>query len=197
MIRLVLASVLATQSPTPPAAPGSGEAAAPPPVRPYEMPESVAAGLSGWSPPREGALTPVTVESYARSYEGPRDPLDQRFLIGLESARLAMDSRMGPLDGAWVVEDAGGAPLLALILTDPAPSGAIEGAWADLTGPVGARPSGVIGAVTREDGALSVSFLAPGDADPVRLRLRPDGDGWRGRLIRPGGPVRTVVMRRR
>lgn len=203
MIIVALSAALVAQpEPDPPAEAEAAEAEAarlyaPPPVRPYEMPAALAAELSGWSPPPDGPLRPVSLEAYARSYEGARDPLDQRFLIGVENARLAMDSRMGPLDGAWVVEDADGQPLYALVLADPAPDGGVEGAWRALTGPEAARPSGVIATAVREGDSLTASFLLPGQAEPARLRLQPAGQGWRGRLTAPDGDSRQVTLRRR
>lgn len=201
MIIVALAAALVAQQPAPSAdpegsEPGAGSLYAPPPVRPYEMPAALAAELSGWSPPPEGPLRPVSLEAYARSYEGAPDPLDQRFLIGVESARLAMDSRMGPLDGPWLLEDADGRPLYALVLADPAPGGGVEGAWRALTGPEAARPSGVIATAVREGESLSASFVLPGRAEPARLRLQAAGDGWRGRLTEPDGRSRQVMLRR-
>lgn len=179
----------------PPEPPPAGALYEPPRVRPYEMPASVAEGLSPWGPPAELPDEPVTVDAYFRSYEGAPDPLDQHFQLGMESALLAVDAQLGPLDGAWTLAGADGDPLYALVLADPAPGGGVEGAWRALTGPEPARASGVIGTAAREGQGLVASFVLPDRTAPVRLRLAPAADGWRGVLVTPEGREQAVVLR--
>ena len=178
-----------------PEPPEPGRLYEPPRVRPYEMPESLAAGLSPWSPRAEPPSEAVTVDAYLRSYEGPPDPLDLRFQAGMQGALAAVEAQSGPLDGAWILAEADGRPLYRLVLADPAPGGGVEGAWLALTGPEGARASGVLGTAAREGDGLTASFVLPDRREPVRLRLGPGPEGWRGVMTTPGGEDRAVVLR--
>ena len=159
----------------------------PPAVRPYEMPPSVAEGLSPLPPEPPAIIDPVHVEAYDRSYEGVPDPLDQRFQIGLESARLAVDGTAGPLNGRWTLRDRLGLPLFRLVLADPAPSGLVEGAWRDLTVPAGALDAGVVGATERV--GIGVRLEVAGGV----LTVMPDGSAWSGDLVTPEGRRRITL----
>lgn len=141
----------------------------PPQVRPYEMPESAAQDLGA-------------------------DAQDQRFQVGVESARLAAEARLGPLDGAWVLTDADGKPLYDLILTDPAPSGLVEGAWRAHAAPDGPAGSGVMADARRDGDAVLLFFYPPGATEPSTLTIRPDEGGWRAELVGPDGAAREVRL---
>jgi hypothetical protein len=151
----------------------------PPGVRPYEMPPSVAEGLSVTPPEPPVVTEPVQVNAYVRSYEGVTDALDQRFQIGLESARLAVDATAGPLDGRWTLVDHRDRAMLRLVLADPAPGGLVEGAWRSLTAPEGARASGFVGATERDGEAVRLEV-----ADGV-LTLTPRDGAWLADWVTP------------
>lgn len=137
----------------PPPAP-AGDAYQPPAIRPYEMPPEEAEGLDPL-PPQPELPRPVPLDGFRSA--GPTDALDRQFQRRIDGMRALADGDAGPLDGAWIVTDAAGRPLYALVLSDPA-SGPLEGAWRDLTAPEGAAASGVIADSRRERGEVRLRF---------------------------------------
>ena len=151
-----------------------------PVIRPYEMPPEESEGLNPL-PPVPELTVPIPIEAF--DPPGPTDELDQLFQRRMAGMTALAEEDAGPLDGAWMVSDAAGGPLYALVLSDPAPSGMIEGAWRDLTAPEGASASGVFIASSREAGRVRLWF-ADGRVLTVSGR---DGDlnGRPVRLVRP------------
>jgi len=112
------------------------------------------------------------------------------------SALTQAISRQGPLDGGWVIAEAGGGPLYHLQITDT-PSGALEGAWRDLTTPPGAvTANGFLSDLRRDEAGLTVSFAVKDGV--VTAAMKPQaGGGYAGELTAPGAPPgRPVVMTR-
>jgi hypothetical protein len=168
-----------------------------PSVRPFEMPPS---------PPAPGAYaaadpepkTPVKVEDYHRSYEGPKDATEVYYDAGVKGAFAAEQALRGRLDGIWTVSAADGAPLLSLVISDPGgPDGVLGGAWRDLSRAPGPDSSGVIERMVREGEAVVVRIRPHEDGPTMTLRLQPAADGrWRGELL-DAGKARAVVMDRK
>ena len=175
MAPLLLALTLhGLQEPGPPLAPADLYQA--PVIRPYEMAPEEAEGLNPL-PPVPELPEPTPIEAF--DPPGPTDELDQLFQRRMAGMLALAEETAGPLDGAWTVSDAAGHPLYALVLTDPAPGGGVEGAWRDLTAPAGAAASGVFMASSREGGGVRLWF-----ADGRVLALPGSGGELAGRPVR-------------
>ena len=182
MAPLLLAlSILGLQEPDIPVA--AADLYQAPVIRPYEMPPEESDGLNPL-PPDPELPTPTPIEAF--DPPGPTDELDQLSQRRMAGMMALAEEDAGPLDGEWIVSDAAGRPIYALVLADPAPSGVIEGAWRDLTAPEGAAASGVFTASSREGGQVELWF-----ADERVLTLSGDGgdggdlNGLPVRLSRP------------
>ncbi|WP_296814856.1 hypothetical protein [Brevundimonas sp.] len=151
-----------------------------PAVRPYEMPPEESDGLNPL-PPVPELPEPTPIEAF--DPPGPTDELDRLFLRRIDAMRALADGDAGPFDGEWIVSDATGRPLYALILSDPAPGGGVEGAWRDLTAPEGAVASGVFTASSREGDRARLWF-----ADGRVLTLSGAGEDLNGRPVRLARP---------
>lgn len=173
LISLVL---LGLQDPPPAPAEDAYQA---PAIRPYEMPPEEAEGLDP-DPPGPELPRPAPLDGFRSAV--PTDALDRQFQRRIEGMRALADGDAGPLDGAWIVTDAAGRPLYALVLSDPA-SGPLEGAWRDLTAPEGAAASGLFTAASRE-GSLARLWFADGRVLAVSY-AGSDLNGQIVALIRP------------
>lgn len=103
---------------------------------------------------------------------------------------------MGPLDGRWRVSGPGGEALFEVLLMDRGDGRLVEGAWRALSAPAAGLASRRLGAFTlvaRDGPALVLS--AAEAAEPIELRLEPDGAGWRGVLGRDGASTPVTMAR--
>ncbi len=153
----------------------------PPAIRPFEPPSDfgreTAQGDSATDLHRPALEAPVTVDSYARSYEaGPADA-EIAYDQGVASAEIRADQAAGPLGGHWRIVDAGGVVLVDLVLNDA--GRLVEGGW---RGPAGSGDAYVVDGTLRLDGLGTVM-------------LERAGDGWRGRLHAEGA-ARAVTLTR-
>ncbi|MBU2116737.1 MAG: hypothetical protein KJ954_03970 [Alphaproteobacteria bacterium] len=181
---------LAVQDPPPP--PVSPDVDAPPPVRPFEPPSDFGREIpqgDGAARPHRGPIpAPVPVEAYTGQYEAEPTAAEAGYAQGVAGAELTMDARAGPLDGRWSVVDASGRPLLRLVLSDPGPDLAVEGAWRAESG-----PGRGVAASDGEGGRRDVDLVLHGAGV---LRLTPVPAGWEGVLIDPEGRARPVRLTR-
>jgi hypothetical protein len=178
----ILFIALATQSV--PAAPPSPAYQAPP-VRPFEPAGPVIAqGGEGFAPAPRALDAPVTVDAYRGHNESGPSDTELAYEQGVAQAEISMDSRMGPLDGAWSVTGGDGAVLFTLVLADDGSGAPVEGAWRDGHGKLGVAASTV-----REDG-LTVIVLD----GRCELRMSRAGQGFTGVIVIEGQeqPVRLV-----
>ncbi len=106
----------------------------------------------------------------------------------LSSAKSA-ESFQGPLDGGWVLSEAGQGDVYAFQLTDKRDR--VEGAWRDLRRPGDPAASGFLEAVQRSPTGLTLRFTPTGQA-PVTVALGPN---LRGQAEQAGGR-RTASLRR-
>ena len=108
------------------------------------------------------------------------------------AAMTAEQSLQGPLDGAWLVHDAGGRPLYRLQIVDPAGGqGPLTGAWRDARG----EAAGFIARIRRTARILRLEFPPAGD-QVITLHLKERSpDVWSGLIIKDG-VRRAVVLRR-
>lgn len=175
----------------------------PPTVRPFEMPAAAlpasARYAAGDAPEKAPLQTPVKVEAYHRSYEGPRGSEEASYDAGVTRAYQAEQALRGRLEGMWIVSAAAdGAPLLSLVISDPGrPNAPPGGAWRDLSRDQAPDASGLIDQVVEEGPEVILQIrLRPGAA-PTTLRLILSADGrWRG-LMQGGGASKPVVMDRK
>lgn len=162
---------------------------APPPVRPFEPPSDFGRetpeGDAAARPFRAPIAGAVPVDAYAGEYEAEPTAAEAGYAQGVAGAELSMDALAGPLDGRWSVIDADGRPLLRLVLDDPGPGLAVEGAWRDARG----SDRGV--AVSGQRSPRLVDLILHGGG---ALSLSPAGEGWQGVLVGPDGRRRPVRM---
>ena len=191
MIAAALMALATLQDPPPAAAPRDA-LYAPPVVRPFEPPEDPArAPAEGDSAPARRRAPPergVTVEAYGGQYEAEPTGAEIAYGQGVAAAELSMDSRLGPLDGAWRLLDGEGGPLARLVLSDPGRDGFVEGAWRAAAGP------GAGGVASRARGAGTVE-LELRDEGVLSLSRQGDG-GWSGVLVDGRGRERPVRLER-
>jgi len=169
-------------------------------VRPFEMPAAAEpSGPVAYAPADDSAVkTPVKVEEYHHSYEGPQDAEQASYEAGVKTAFEAEQALRGRLEGMWVVSADGGGPLLSLVISDPGrPDAPPGGAWRDLSRLHDPDASGLIDQVVEDGGSVIVQIRLKADTPPATLRLTPSADGrWRGLLL-DGGKPKTVVMDRK
>ena len=163
---------------------------APPVVRPFEPPSNfgrvTAEGDGGGDPGRRAITRPVSVEAYRGSYEHAPSTADDAYDRGVTQAARNMDARMGPLDGLWRVQDASGATVLSLALTDSGRALPLEGAWRR---DGGLAALGVIERAERSEASVSLGWAGGG------LTLRSTGQGWTGELLQDGRAVPVTLSR--
>jgi len=112
----------------------------------------------------------------------------------IHASDQAAQALQGPLDGAWTLSEASGAPLYALQFSDPVGGrGPLQGAWRALGGHA---DIGVFTELRREGDTLILRLPAHGEDPAAVIRLRRDAHGgWRGTLS--GDPASRVVVLRR
>ncbi len=168
-----------------------------PSVRPFVMPS-----MTPLTPIPYGALpdvvptAPVVVEKYSRSYEPPKDSIEQYYDRGIQGAYQAEQSMMGTLDGLWSINTPEGQPIFTLVLNDPPGGVGLEGAWRDLRRGSDAASIGVIDRVSREGQSLLLQFHGGDRIEPTILHLRREPDGrWRGDLDDAGQKMSVTMAR--
>ena len=102
----------------------------------------------------------------------------------IAASAKAAESLQGPLDGAWVLTDAGGRTLYFIQMVDPVTGRGLEAAWRDQGGHVGP-----VTHVRRSGDHLVLRFKG------VRVTLTKSGGRWSGALV-SGAQRRVVTLRR-
>lgn len=173
------ASLPVTPSPTPADAPT------------LSVPEAVRKPVDTPAAPRN--LAAVTVDAYARDYEGQKTGAEMRYDSSIRSGLLARQSRAGDLEGNWLVSSLTGDKLVSLALRGGGAQ--VDGAWRSLQGGVGLNRSGLIESAMQTDDRLTLDYQSGSSRGRYRLDLRREPDGrWRGQMIDPAGTATPVVM---
>lgn len=159
-----------------------------PVVRPFEPPSNfgrvTSEGDGDAGMLRRPLTRPVVVERYEGSYEYTRSNSETAYDAGISNAERTMDSRMGALDGRWLLRDADGRLVMTLSLMDQGASRPLEGAFRTNDA---AADVGPLSASERTDQALVL------DLDGGRLSLAPSGEGWAG-MLSLGGREQAVTL---
>jgi hypothetical protein len=155
-----------------------------PVIRPFEpgpdFGEEIAEGDAA-SPPRRRLLTaPVTVDAYDGSYEATPTDIEIAYEQGVASAERRVDQTAGPLEGLWLIRDAGGRTLYEVLLMDPG-VGPVEGGW---------RNGGTGGGAVSDGRTLTLE-----DDGGGVVVLERAGEGWRGRLTVDGRSRPVTITR--
>lgn len=139
------------------------------------------------------SLASVTVDAYARDYEGQKTGAEMRYDSSIRSGLLARQSRAGDLEGNWLVSSLTGDKLVSLALRGGGTQ--VDGAWRSLQGGVGLNRSGLIESAMQTDDRLTLDYQSGSARGRYRLDLRREPDGrWRGQMIDPEGAATPVVM---
>lgn len=160
-----------------------------PVVRPFEPPSNFGRvteeGDGGGDRALRVIRAPVSVEAYSRSYEHAPSRADNAYDAGVENAERAMDARMGPLDGRWVLRDGEGRALMTVSLMDQGEAKPLEGGYrtADAQAEVGPLSA------QRSPGVL-VLEIGTG-----RVTLQATAEGWAGTLSRDGRDRPVTLVR--
>lgn len=138
----------------------------------------------------------VSVDAYRRNYEGPKDSSELGYDSGLLSALRSKESRVGNMEGSWVVADTTGRKLLGLELrSDRVVSGRVEGAWRSMLAGLGMNNSGFVSDINQTGKDMEVTYYAGGARSPTILHLTQGGDAlWRGYMLDPQGEKTPVTM---
>lgn len=138
----------------------------------------------------------VSVDAYRRNYEGPKDSSELGYDSGLLSALRSKESRVGNMEGSWVVADTAGRKLLGLELrSDRVVSGRVEGAWRSMLAGLGMNNSGFVSDINQTGKDMEVTYYAGGARSPTILHLTQGGDAlWRGYMLNPQGEKTPVTM---
>jgi hypothetical protein len=115
---------------------------------------------------------------------------------GLLSALRSKESRVGNMEGSWVVADTTGRKLLGLELrSDRVVSGRVEGAWRSMLAGMGMNNSGFVSDINQTGKDMEVTYYAGGARSPTILHLTQGGDAlWRGYILDPQGEKTPVTM---
>lgn len=147
------------------------------------------------TPPRTEApksLASVTVDAYARDYEGQKTGAEIRYDSGIRSGLVARQSKAGDLEGNWLITSLSGERLVSLALRGGGAQ--IDGAWRSLQGGMGLNRSGLIDNASQSEDRLTLDYRGA-DKGRYRIDLRREPDGrWRGQIIDPAGAATPVVM---
>lgn len=110
----------------------------------------------------------------------------------LRGAFARTQSLQGPLDGAWVLKDAGGSSLYRVQLVDHGYAGSpLEGVWSDLKAGPGAAATGFLASAVRDGDRLTLRFTeAPGAVATLDFQA---GAGFAGAL-KTGETEQPVTM---
>lgn len=116
----------------------------------------------------------------------------------IRSSAAEAEALQGPLDGAWTLVSAAGAPLYDLQLVDkPGGTGPVEGVWRDLRRASTPGDIGLIDQIARTPTAVTITLNAALGQPVVFITLHPDpAGGWSGEL-REGAAAPTTVRLRR
>jgi hypothetical protein len=135
------------------------------------------------------ALAPVV----ALAQPDTDNAVDER----IRSSAAAAQALQGPLDGAWTLVSAVGAPIFAFQLVDrPGGQGPVEGVWRDLRRVSTPGDIGLIDMVARSPTALTITLSATPGQPTVMISLHPNPTGmWSGEL-REGAATTQVRLRR-
>jgi hypothetical protein len=146
---------------------------------------------------RRGALILILLALGPATVRAQPDDRDNIVDARIRASAAAAQSLQGPLDGAWTLVGPSGQAIYAFQIVDkPGGADSLEGVWRDLRRPSVPGDIGMIDALGRGPGTLTLSFsVKPGDP-PVIVELRngPDG-GWAGRLREAGGTVQVSLRR--
>lgn len=115
----------------------------------------------------------------------------------IRSSAAEAQALQGPLDGAWTLVSAAGAPIYDLQLVDkPGGAGPVEGVWRDLRRAAAPGDIGLIDAIARTPTALTITLHPRPGLSTVFIALHSNGaGGWSGELR--DGPATTQVRLRR
>ncbi len=135
----------------------------------------------------------VSVDAYKRNYEGPKTDSEMRYDSGILSA---YSSKVGQMEGSWVVAANDGRRLVGLELrSDNVASGRIEGAWRSMLAGFGLNDSGFVSDVSLTGRDLEINYFQGRARSPTILNLHKDNDGaWRGNLMDVMGRKTPVTM---
>lgn len=195
MIAALVMAVLLQSPPDGPISTAAPDPAAPPAPAPAAAP-AAAPPIAAMPAAAPAAAASRLIDDPARPLLGaaPQGPYEE----AVRGAFTRQQSLQGPLDGTWVMKDAGGTELYRLQLVDRGPGGPpIEGAWADLQAGAGPHASGFLTGAERAGSHLSLQFAPPGGGvSEAVLDQRPDG-GFVGELkAGPETKPRPVILAR-
>jgi hypothetical protein len=164
------------------------------PAQATMKPDSPEAAAAMDTAPLAGAA--VSVDAYRRNYEGPKGSSELSYDSGLLSALRSKESRVGNMEGSWVVADTTGRKLLGLELrSDRVVSGRVEGAWRSMLAGMGMNNSGFVSDINQTGKDMEVTYYAGGARSPTILHLTQGGDAlWRGYMLDPQGEKTPVTM---
>jgi hypothetical protein len=164
------------------------------PTQATMKPDSPEAAAAMDTAPLAGAA--VSVGAYRRNYEGPKGSSELSYDSGLLSALRSKESRVGNMEGSWVVADTTGRKLLGLELrSDRVVSGRVEGAWRSMLAGLGMNNSGFVSDINQTGKDMEVTYYAGGARSPTILHLTQGGDAlWRGYILDPQGEKTPVTM---
>ena len=132
----------------------------------------------------------------ARAQES--EPSDNAIDARLRASAEAAESLQGPLDGAWTLISAAGAPIYAFQFVDP-PGGTepLEGVWRDLRRPMTPGDIGPVDSLTRAARSLVIRFSPSVGRAPTVVTLQSGADGaWTGELRDDGAAPVAVRLKR-
>jgi len=163
---------------------------APPPPEAAAAPN--AAPIPFAPPPKPAAVAPVHVEDADKTPDGPPSVDSLAYDSRVRSSFASAEAFQGPLDGGWTLA-ADGQDLYAFQLADKGHG--VEGAWRDLHRKGALDGSGLVDAIERDGGRLTLRFAPqPGQVATATLQAGAGGV-WSGQLVQ-GGQGRAVTLRR-
>jgi hypothetical protein len=168
-----------------------------PPLAPSPAPLPSAASPA---PPPALAAPPPASPAQPRHIDDLDRPLlgavpQGTYEAGVKGAFSRAENLQGPLDGAWVLSEAGGQGIYRFQLNDPGyRGGPVQGAFQDLSAQGALGASGFFDGVVREGNSLTFNFEARGERTVVALEVRPGGT-YAGKMTR-GGISREVSLAR-
>jgi len=168
------------------------------------MAAALAAGSAAWAQAPaapasiDDILNQATIIETVQPAPAPTQAYSNTELLDvhIRGASAAAQVMQGPLDGAWSLEDASGAPLYSFQFVHAAgPVNALEGAWRDHRRGEGLAGTGLIDDVRRSANTLEARFNPKAGAETALVTLvETVGGSWTGQLIQAGvtTPVRMV-----
>lgn len=154
-------------------------------------PQPAAVSPFSWRP---SLKAPVHVDETGKSPDSPLTARDRDYEARMRATFAAAEGMQGPLDGRWVIRDAG-IEVYDLQVVDKG-QGSLEGAWLDPRRRGAAGASGFIDDIAREGLTLTVRFRPRPGVDPTTLSLQAGPEGaWNGVMVERG-ERREVGMKR-